>query len=435
MVSEAEAKDKLHVNPTWKNVDPTNKNSPWVPIDFGATGKTLTKPWDLGAQRDFFTKSAFGALPGVGSLFTGLGGGGDKNHVADKLAAYTTNAALPAFSGGDIMQSPTGETPLTELPQYGGAGGSNQAAQFYAGQDFRQMFGRNPTASELTQLAPAYMSDDPNIANQVQGRSLLAQYFQSLSNTPERQAAQKQKEYEAKAPQYYDEINQQYQQALGRDATDSEKKHFGALRASGNVDSYTVGEFLAALPEAVKKQDESFQQNLTGKLQSQDQQYYQENILPAIQQSFAKDGRSFDSSAYAAMLAKAAQQQNTNRDSFLSNLSASQYAGSQGLAQSAYGNAYNNYNNLQNYSMLRSNQLQDAFTGRSNDLQDYEMQKQAYDQYLQRYGKRNSVGMGALQGGMSGAGTGAMVGGPWGALIGGVGGAALGGYGASQNGY
>lgn len=373
-----------------------------------------------GLNKDFYTNPI--------KYFGGGFGKGDKNNVAGKLASWS-GADLPNFAGGDVIGSPTGEASITDLPQYGGAGGSYQAAQYYAAQDFTKMFGRNPTASELSALAQGYMSGDPNIANRTQGQALLSQYYQSLANTPERIQAQKQKEYEAAAPKYYDEINSMYQQAIGRDATDSEKKHFGALRASGNVDAFTIGQFLNALPEAVQKQDTEFRKGLTGDLQKQDSQYYQEQILPALQQQAIKQGRSLDSSGVTNSLALAAQQQNRQREGFLSGLTAQQYGGSQALAQNAYQNAYGNYQGLQAYSMGRSNQLQDATTARVNELQNYQLQKSSYDDYLRRYGKRQS----GLQGAVGGAGSGAMLGssfGPWGALIGGVAGAGLGYFGS-----
>lgn len=322
----------------------------------------------------------------------------------------------------------TGDSPLDALPQYGGAGGSQQAAEFYAARDFYEMFGKNPTRSELAMLAPAYISGDPNIANVAAGKSAVAQYFQSQQNTPANQYAKEQEGYEANAPQFFDEINKMYQGTLGRDATDAEKKHFGALRASGQVDEYTIGQFLQALPENVRKQDEEFRGKLSGELQKQDSQYYNEQIMPGIQSAFAKQGRSVDSSGFRNSLALAAQGQNRARESFLSGLTADQYRGSQGLAQDAYRQSYGNYLGLQDYSRQRSAQLQDATTGRVNELQNYAMQRQAYDDYLRRYGKRSSAGgYGALAGGIAGGALGAMSGTPFGVQAGFQMGSALGG--------
>lgn len=281
-----------------------------------------------------------------------------------------------------------GSDPIKDLPQYGGAGGSQQAAEFYAARDFAQMFGRNPTQSELASLAPAYISGDPNIANVAGGKSAVAQYFQAQQNTPANQYAQEQQRYTADAPKFYDQINGMFQQSLGRDATNEEKSHFGSLLASGQVDPYTVNQFVTTLPESVKRQDEAFRTQLSGSLQKQDAQYYQEQIAPTLAAQAAKAGRSFDSSGVQNSLALAAQQQNRQRESFLSNLSAQQYGGQQALAQGAYQQAYGNYQGLQDYSRQRQAYLQDAATGRVNELQNFAMQRQAYDDYLRRYGKR-----------------------------------------------
>src|ERR1039457_1136172 len=105
------------------------------------------------------------------------GGGGGQTHPT------SADAPLAPFSGGQIYDSPDGSTPLTALPQYGGAGGSLQAASYYAGQDFLATFGRNPSQQELNQLAPTYMGD-PNIANQAGGRAAIAQYYQNIANSP-----------------------------------------------------------------------------------------------------------------------------------------------------------------------------------------------------------------------------------------------------------
>lgn len=290
-------------------------------------------------------------------------------------------------------------------------GGKSQGADelAYLNQDFQDLFGRAPTAVEQASLLPAYSGAEPLIPNKAGGKAAVAQYFNATENTPEKQYARQQKEYEAKAPEYYDAINQQFQSGLGRDATDAEKKHFGSLLASGQVDDYTVGQFISTLPEAVQKQDEAFRNNLNTTLQKQNAQYFNEQIMPGIQSAFANQGRDVRSSGFSNSIAQAAQQQNLQREGFLSNLIASQYGNSQALAQNAYQQAYGNYQGLQDYSRQRSAQLQDASQNRINELSDYATQKSAYDQYLRNYGKRKSgTGIGSLVGGALGAGVGAL---------------------------
>lgn len=336
----------------------------------------------------------------------------------------------------NIFQPLSGETPYAQEGEAGidrskpGEGGSLSTGKILAWDDFTKLFGRNPTASELAMLAPAYASGDKNISNRGQGSAAIAQYYNTYANSPENINAQKQKQNQAGAPKYYDQVNQMFQGSLQRDATDEEKQHFGGLMASGDVDAYTVQQFLTALPEAVQKQDADFRTGLNKTLQGQDSQYYSEQILPALQAQASKQGRSLDSSGVQNSLALAAQQQNRQRESFLGDLTASQYRGSQGLAQDAYARAYGAQQDMSSYSLSRNANLTDAYTGRLNSISDYNMQKQAYDDYLRRYGKRSGGGAsGAIQGAFSGGMTGAMVGGPWGAVAGAGAGAGLGYFG------
>lgn len=273
-------------------------------------------------------------------------------------------------------------------PWGSGTGGGPEAQRWYANRDFQEIFGRAPTEAELSMLTAAYDSGDRNIAGTSAGRSAVAQYYQSQENTPERQYARQQAQYQQNAPQFYDQVNQLFQSSIGRDATDAERNHFGSLLASGQVDAYTVGQFINSLPEATQRQDQQFRQGLSGELQAQDARYYNEQILPGIESSFANRGRDYRSSAFSNATALAAQQQNRQRESFLSNLSAQQYGNRANAAREDYLNAYGQMTGLQDYSRQRSAQLQDRTQGRVNELQDYAIQRRAYDDYLNRYGRR-----------------------------------------------
>lgn len=336
----------------------------------------------------------------------------------------------------------TGETPLGDLPTSdwatyvgmgkGGAGGSSQSQRFQAQLDFKQMFGRNPTESELAMVSPAYAGDKNNL-NQSVGRAAVAQYFNTFANSPQNVAANQQKKYLADAPKFYDQINGMFKESLGRDATQAEKEHFGSVMAQGGTDTYTLQQFLTSLPEAVTKQDEAFRTNLSNTLQSQDARYFKEQIQPSMEARAVKQGRSLESSGVTNSLALAGQQQNTQREGFLTNLSAAQYAGSQGLAQDAYARAYGLSNGAYDTTSSRLDANSAALYGRQNSMNDYNIQKQAYDEYLQRYGRRNGAASGAMTGLASGAATGAAVGSVFpgigtaigagvGAVVGGVGG-------------
>lgn len=318
-----------------------------------------------------------------------------------------------------------GEDLIGEIPAYGGRGGSQQAAEHYAAKDFLDLFGRLPTKSELGMLASGYISGDPNIANTSAGKALVGQYYQSIQNSPDKVYARQQEELKQKAPQYYDAVSNLIKTGLGRDATAQEKEHFGSLLASGQLDNYQLSQFISQLPEAVKQKDADFRKQLSGELDTQNQDYFQNKILPSIQQQFLKQGRSVDSSGYASALALAAQDQAKQRENFLSKLSADQYQSNSANARADYQDVLNRYYQNQDYTRDRTNTLADRVYARQNELQDYAIQKQAYDNYLRRYGKRGNgigsgigtalgAGIGALGAGLAtgglGAGEGAMLG-------------------------
>lgn len=301
-------------------------------------------------------------------------------------------------------------------------------AESYARQAFQEILGRAPTTAELAKVTPIFMGADANIHDVAGGRSAVAEIAMAEQNNPDTLAAKKRTELEGKAPGFYSNVDGMFQSTLGRAATDAEKKHFGSLLADGSVDEYGLGSFLQQLPEYVTKQDKTFRDSMSSELQTQDENYYKDKILPSIAQDFARKGRSVDSSGYASALALAAQDQNKQRESFLSNLSASQYGSNKTSARADYETLLNNYYNNQNYSRDRNASLSDASTARINELQNYNIQKSAYEDYLRRYGKKSGASN-MIAGGISGAGSGAMIGssfGPWGTAIGAVGGGILG---------
>lgn len=308
-------------------------------------------------------------------------------------------------------QLTTPQTAAGSNPYFGKGGAANDA-QAWLYDYFSKTFGRAPTDDEIAQFAPIYQGSDPHVTDVAQGNAAVARYHQQQNPNAQ---------FEAGAKDNYGTVSQLFQQNLGRDATQEEKDHFGTLLASKQYDPYSIAQMLQNLPEHVKQQDAEFQKQMSDTLQKQDSQYYNEQVLPGIAQSFAKNGRSFDSSGYAQALAQAAQQQNRQRETFLSNLTANQYAGSQDRAYQDYAN---NRDYTRNYYDTQAQNNQN----RLYQIQDFNMQKQAYDQYLSRYGKRsNAGGIGALAGGALGAGIGAFAGGPMGAMAGYSAGSGLGG--------
>lgn len=238
---------------------------------------------------------------------------------------------------------------------------------------FKQSFGRNPTMDEISQFLPIYNGGDKNITDVAAGNAAVARYHQQMNPTDQ---------FKDETPKQYDTVNQLFQTNLGRDASQEEKDHFGQLLASKQYDPYTIAQVLQTLPEHVKQQDAAFQKEFNDTQQKQDAQYYNEQIMPGIQSAFAAQGRDVRSSGFANALAQAATQQNRQREGFLSNLTAQQYQNSQANARADYLGNYA-------YTQGRSNQLADQNTSRLNDIENFNMQKQAYDQYLSRYGKRS----------------------------------------------
>lgn len=283
---------------------------------------------------------------------------------------------------------------------------------------FENTYGRAPTQDEMNQALPAFQDPaNPHITNTSGGNSFISQMHTATENTPDKLYKKQQEEYLANAPQHFGSVQQLFQTHLGRAATQDELNHFGSLLASGTTDAYGLQQFLQQQPEYTQKQDKQFQEGLSGQMQGYDKQYFSESILPAIQQAYAKQGRSFDSSAFANSATQSAQQQNTTRQNYLAQLSASQYGGRQ-------QNAYNDYTGMvQNQNALTNAGINAQYAGiqnaqtRGQNIQDYGTQAQLYNQYLARYGKRNN-GLGGMLGGLAGAGLGGWLGGPGGRTAG-----------------
>ncbi len=269
--------------------------------------------------------------------------------------------------------------------------------------DYQNIFGRLPTTQEVAQAMPAYQQPGGN------GGAFVSNLYQQEQNSPDKIAAKQQADNLAKAPQFSGQVNNLFQGQFGRSATQDELNHFGSLLASGNSDPYQLQQFLQQQPEYTQKQDKNFQDQLSGQLSGYDQQYFKNNILPSLQEAYAKQGRSFDSSAFQGAATNSAQQQNVGRQQYLAGLSASQYQGRQQNAYQDYANAVANQQNLTNFGIQAKYGALQNTANRVNDLSDFNSQAQLYNSYLANYGKRNN-GIGGLAGGLLGAGLGAYLG-------------------------
>lgn len=260
-------------------------------------------------------------------------------------------------------------------------------------QNFKSTMGRDPTAAEFGMYGPMG----------AQAGQAISQQRYNADNAPDKIAAQNQAQYLKNAPQHYDTINNLFKSNYGRDATQDEKDHFGALLASGTTDAYGLQNFLQQQPEYQNQQNAKMRSDLSGTMAANDKRQFQEQILPGIQENFAKQGRSFDSSAFANSAAQAAQAQNTNREAFLRNLTAQQYGQSSDRAYQDYANQVANQQALTNSGInAQYGGIQNTIN-RGNQIADFRMQQDAYNQYLSKYGKRQNNGIGSLLGGIGGA--------------------------------
>lgn len=338
-----------------------------------------------------------------------------------------------------INLDPTnGETPLTDAPVYGGRGGGDQAAQYYAYQDFQKQFGRAPTQSELAMLSPNYVGGDPNIANLSAGKAAIASYYNSMANSPTNIADQQTKsglaKYQAGKQGFDATTTAAFQQATGRAPTADELSHFGGLLASGAIDPYGLSQLVGQTAEAQNKQTAGYQDTLSKNLQSTQGDYFKNYIEPQILSQTAAAGRDPNSSGVQQAEVQAGKQQNYDLQNYLAQFGASQYGQSAQNQQNVYQQYLNQQYNLQNAGISQQLGQQDYMRQQNSNIQNYQLQQNAYNQYLSKYGKTGSNG---ISGALSGASSGAMLGstaGPWGAAIGGVVGG-VGGYFGSKGGY
>ncbi len=357
-----------------------------------------------------------------GGLF---GSHGDKNNVAGKLAQFVAPNE-PDFAGGQVYAPPDGSTPLATLPQYGGAGGSYQAAQYYAAQDFAKVFGRNPTQSELTQLSQAYLSGDPNIANQTGGQAAIAQYYQNVANSPEnlqaRQLSQAQAAYTKGQSGFDATTNAAFQQATGQAATPDELSHFGSLLATGQIDAYGLSQLVGQTQQAQQYQTQQYQNTLSNNLQQTQGDYFKNYINPSILSQTAAAGRDPNSSGVQQAEVQAGKQQNYDLQNYLANFGATQYGQSAQNQQGVYGQylnqLYGNQNANTSYALGQNSFNQQQLANSQN----YNLQQNAYNNYLKNYGKTSNGAQGALGGATSGAALGTSILPGWGTAIGAVGG-------------
>ena len=243
----------------------------------------------------------------------------------------------------------------------------------WAGQNvygnFVRMVGREPTEQELAQFIPIYQG------SYNQGNAALANFAQYESQRPEN--------LQKKAPQYADQVNQQFQGMLGRQATPEEINHFGGLLASGNTDAYQLQDFLRGTTEFQGAEDKKFRGGLASELEGYDTSFFnkaKENVISRFGDTGGLQNRS---SALDFALTDLMGQIAEKRGSYLANLSSQQYGGNKDLALGNYRGAQDQYLNEMNqrrgnsYNQFLGNQ------NRANEIGDYYRQAEDYRQSQQ----------------------------------------------------
>jgi hypothetical protein len=287
-------------------------------------------------------------------------------------------------------------------------------ARLLAADAYERYFGRRATEQELAAAIPQFQHD---WQGGEKGNAWVAdiaareKQMQDELDRPDKERAK----LDEKAKEYAGAMSELIKGTLGRDATDEEAAHFARLRAQG-YDEYEIGEALKMLPEYTEREDQSARDKLRGELSTADQRFFGEKIMPTIQSRFAQQGRSVDSSGYAAALANAAQGLNTERESYLAGIGREDYTNRRQLAINQYLSRLNTNQASQDYGRARADQVGDVYRGRAWELQDYDTQRRAYEDYLRNNGVRKQKGLGSGLGSFAGMGLGALLAAPTGGM-------------------
>lgn len=330
-----------------------------------------------------------------------------------------------------------GQTPLPDASPWTGKAGGQGAAAFSAQTDFKNIFGRNPTASELAQLVPSYMSGDPNRLNTAGGAAAVSSYYDSYVNTPTNITAKQNADalaaYQNGQAGFDATTNAAFQQATGQAATPDELAHFGSLLATGATDAYGISQLVGQTQQAQQYQTQQYQNQLSTNLQQTQGNYYQQYINPSILSQTAAAGRDPNSSGVQQAEVQAGQQQNYQLQDYLANFGASQYGQSAQNQQGVYQQYLNQQYNLQNAGVSQQLGEQANLQGYNQNLSNYQYQQSAYQNYLNKYGKTGNAGTGAASGAASGAALGTSILPGWGTGIGAVAGGIAGYFGSKGN--
>lgn len=232
---------------------------------------------------------------------------------------------------------------------------------------FQEIVGRAPSEIELNQFIPIFQGA------YTQGRAAVSNFAQLESQRPEN--------LRKNSAQYTDQVSRVFQSMVGRAPSEDEISHFGGLMASGEVDAYTLQDFLRGTPEYQGQQDTKFRGQLSDELVNSDVKYF-DRAKQSVLGQFMRNGTG-QSSALDSALTDLMGQIAEKRQNYLSNLSANQYQGNKDLALGNYNNAMDQFINERNYNRgIRQNAFDQNYS-RANEIGDYYRQANDYRQSQQ----------------------------------------------------
>lgn len=210
------------------------------------------------------------------------------------------------------------------------------------------------------------------------------------------------------------EINGYFRQFAGRDASPGELDFLSKYIDQGELSPGEVGMLVQGLPDSRARILEQQTPQLDARLAAGDQASLNATMaqaVPQINSRLASLGRQ-NSSAFEGALAQQIGQQGYQLAAQRQNTLAQFYGG--GLS-----NIANLYTQLSQGAQNRGYQVRDANTQRGFDLQNFDMQRNSYNDYLNMArSQQRGQGFGQLAGMALGGGLGAFYGGPTGAMVG-----------------
>lgn len=255
---------------------------------------------------------------------------------------------------------------------------------------------RDVTANEINELRPYFSG--PNGLDS--GRAAISHIADQEAKSPE--ALSK------KAPEYSGKINEIYQDLLKRGASSDELDYFGQKLATGEITPYEVREWIKQTGDYQTQEDTKFRTSLADELAGYDQKAFDEqkqNILS----SYMKSGK-LNSTALDYAITDTLSKMATNRDQFLSSLSASQYQGNKAAARGDYETSLSRLFGKEDYNQQKNDTMLSDLLKRANEGVDYQREMSDLVNYMNAQPKQDTSPWNYVNAGLGLLNTGANVG-------------------------